>query len=578
MFAALKTKSLYFFKNIFLFGVLISIAAESNAQNILSKSEQIWLDKNKDSIVFSVECNYAPFIFEDENGIPQGVSIDIAKEIEKILNIKFLYKKCQNLPDILDSIKNNKTDFVSSVKETQERKKYMIFSETYIEIPAVIVSSKKNKKVLNLSDLTDYKIAIAEETGLYYEIKETYPEYQIHTYKTEYDCLNGLVNEEVDVTITDAASFSNFKTINSIKNIKVSNVIPFSYNLSFGAPIHNDTIITIINKAINQISSKQKRNILNSWVKLGIEKTYNIKKLLATFFSLFGLIIIAFLIVFTWNRMLNKKVFEKTRLLNAELLLREEIQNELTVTNIKLKQAKEKAEESDRLKSAFLANLTHEIRTPMNGMLGFSKLLSKKNLDDKTKEKYIKIIHSSGNQLLSIINDIIEISHLDTNQVAINNNSINLNDMLFEIQKELKITIPVEKKIELILDLHNTSSGFLLETDAVKLKQIITNLISNAIKYSLNGSIKFGYQLINSNTVQFFVKDSGIGIKKENLDIIFERFRQINTDYKIFQQGSGLGLSICKSYVELLGGKIWVESEYEKGSDFYFTIPYKDEN
>ena len=235
--------------------------------------------------------------------------------------------------------------------------------------------------------------------------------------------------------------------------------------------------------------------------------------------------------------------------------------------------AKEKAEESDRLKSAFLTNLSHEIRTPMNGILGFTQLLRTPDLTSEKKDDYIKIVQNSGNYLLSIINDIIEIARLETNQISSTLEDTNVNSVFHDVFDEMRITIPIEKRIVLINDQKLPSDECIIVTDNVKFKQAIINLISNAIKYTHSGEIKYGCKKIGENTLQFHVKDTGMGIKKEHQNVIFDRFRQIDENSDALQYGSGLGLSITKSYIELLGGKIWVESDLGKGSNFYFTLP-----
>ena len=234
--------------------------------------------------------------------------------------------------------------------------------------------------------------------------------------------------------------------------------------------------------------------------------------------------------------------------------------------------AKEHAEESDRLKSAFLANMSHEIRTPMNGILGFTDLLKEPDLTSKNKEEFINIIEKSGQRLLSTVNDLIDISKIESGQMQVSVSEFDVNklsDDLFEFfNAETK-----RKGLELSLS-NSTPENCIVLSDEKKVYSILTNLIKNAIKYTQSGSIKFGY-LEKDNELQFFVKDSGSGIPKERLELIFDRFIRNEHNEKDATEGSGLGLSISKAYVEMLGGKIWVESEIGAGSEFYFTIPYK---
>jgi len=246
---------------------------------------------------------------------------------------------------------------------------------------------------------------------------------------------------------------------------------------------------------------------------------------------------------------------------------------QLQKQNAELKVAIEKAEESDRLKSAFLANVSHEIRTPMNGILGFTDFLRNPNLTIETRNNYIDIINSCSKQLLSIITDIIEVSKIETNQIKIVKNQTNVNTLLNIVYSNLKITIPKQKNVVLELKNKLSEADTLINTDETKLQQILSNLVDNALKFTDSGLVEFGCSKTADNFIEFYIKDSGIGIEKDSQQIIFDRFRRIELPSNESRGGTGLGLAICKSYVEFLGGKIWLESEVGKGSTFYFTIP-----
>jgi len=234
--------------------------------------------------------------------------------------------------------------------------------------------------------------------------------------------------------------------------------------------------------------------------------------------------------------------------------------------------AKEKAEESDKLKSAFLANMSHEIRTPMNGILGFSELLKNPHLSDSKQQKYIEVIEKSGNRMLNIINDIVDISKIEAGLMDVNLNESNINEQIEYIYAFFK---PEVEKKGMQFFFKNTLSAkeATIKTDREKLFAILTNLVKNAIKYSNEGFIEFGYEK-KGGYIEFFVKDTGIGIPKDRQSAIFERFIQADIEDTMARQGAGLGLSITKSYIEMLDGKIWVESEEGIGSKFYFTLPY----
>ncbi len=238
--------------------------------------------------------------------------------------------------------------------------------------------------------------------------------------------------------------------------------------------------------------------------------------------------------------------------------------------------AKEKAEESDRLKSAFLANMSHEIRTPMNAILGFSQLLADENITNIDKKQFINLIHTSGNSLMNIINDIIDISRIEAGEFKVIKKIYDVDNILNKIFIEFNhiLSSNEEKKdLELIYRKNPDIDNRFINTDVERLNQVFRNIITNAIKFTAYGTIEFGCDFDNDGYYRFYIKDSGIGIPADKHMLIFESFRQVDeTETRTFG-GTGLGLAISKKIVEILGGKIWVESEEGKGSVFIFTHP-----
>jgi signal transduction histidine kinase len=234
--------------------------------------------------------------------------------------------------------------------------------------------------------------------------------------------------------------------------------------------------------------------------------------------------------------------------------------------------AKEKAEENDRLKTAFLHNISHEVRTPMNSIVGFSDLLADPDTLPEERKHYTEIIIQNSNQLLSIINDIVNIATIEAGQERAIINPVNINSICNLVYEQF-LHKAKNKNIILVFNNYLPSVESDVMTDGTKLTQILTNLINNALKFTENGYIELGYSVEGDN-LKFFVKDTGIGIPPEKHEEIFKRFSQLNLAKNYQYGGSGLGLSISKAYVELLGGKIWIHSSPGKGSTFYFTIPY----
>ncbi len=243
-------------------------------------------------------------------------------------------------------------------------------------------------------------------------------------------------------------------------------------------------------------------------------------------------------------------------------------------TEIELIKAKEEAEENNKLKSAFLANMSHEIRTPMNSIIGFSELLRNTNQPLEKQKQFLDLIYKSSNQLLNIINNILDISKLEVGQARIVEKEFDVNQIILDSLQSIMHLTSDNNEVILKTQLPLVGNESYIWCDGSRLQQVITNLIQNAIKFTNRGTIITGYELIE-NKLQFFVKDTGIGIATEKHHLVFERFGQAEEGYARNFEGAGLGLPICKGFVELMGGTIWLESEKGVGSSFFFEIPYK---
>jgi signal transduction histidine kinase len=267
----------------------------------------------------------------------------------------------------------------------------------------------------------------------------------------------------------------------------------------------------------------------------------------------------------------NKELEEAHEQLNNAVSDLENTNDRLKDTNVNLLEAKKKAEESDNLKSAFLANVSHEIRTPLNSIVGFSSLLSDADLSEETRNSYIELIDSNTESLLVLIDEILDLSKIEAQQLVLKKLDFNMDELiseLFRIFSHGNINLRVELRVGQIIE----GKSLFIFSDRVRVKQIFINLISNAFKFTDSGFIEIGYFLSEKKEVAFYVKDTGIGIKQEHYQAIFTRFRKLNENSSRVYRGTGLGLAITQKLVELLGGRIWIESETGKGSTFFFTL------
>jgi signal transduction histidine kinase/CheY-like chemotaxis protein len=247
----------------------------------------------------------------------------------------------------------------------------------------------------------------------------------------------------------------------------------------------------------------------------------------------------------------------------------------LKLTEIKLNEAKVRAEQSDNLKSAFLANMSHEIRTPMNVIIGFSNLLNDSDVSKEERDEFIGHIKNSGNSLLQLIDDIIDISKLDAGQIAQENHRISISRLFAELFSYYNECLQEEEKSNVQLLVHGISENvdWSVFADGVKINRILRHLLSNAIKFTRTGFIEFGVKMESPDVLLFYVQDSGIGIAREKQSMIFDRFSRVMTGTRQEYGGTGMGLAICKGLTELMNGRIWVESNLGAGSTFFVSLP-----
>ena len=308
---------------------------------------------------------------------------------------------------------------------------------------------------------------------------------------------------------------------------------------------------------------------ISKTVAAALEKLINCKNVYGIAFERGGHLFGAATIMMKGDRQIgNPRVIEAFIFQCAIALHRQQLETELRAAILK-------AEESDKLKTAFLANMSHEIRTPMNGILGLTNLLNSPDLGKEEHQNYVNLILSSGNVLLSLLDGILDISRIEANQVILNKETFNLNTLIRDLHdyylSELELTN--KKDVRLLISIPPADEKVNIYTDQVKLRQILVNLISNAIKFTEKGQIEFGYRIRNEKLLEFHVLDTGIGIEEDKQEVIFERFVQGDSSPTRQYGGSGLGLAICKGFVDLFEGEIWLESEPENGTSFYFSIP-----
>lgn len=518
------------------------------------------------------DVNYPPHEFLDDRGEPAGFDIEVAIAVMDALGEKYMFVG-GTWEEITEKLRNGQIDMIAGMYLNPGRDSIYSFSTAYLIVFHSIFFNEKSR-IKNMSELENERnpVAIIQKNQyLINFLKGKNASIIFNFGLNARHCLQMLSSGAGDIAIVPETVGRYFIKEYDYKNIGSAsiNIIPREYGF---AVRNGDTALAKkLNRGLSLILASGKyKTIKNKWLPQPESSRWQ-KILLDVAFVLLILLGIALLIYFTWNRQLKKMVARKTEELKEELEKRKLIEAELI-------KAREKAEESDRLKSAFLSNMSHELRTPMNAIIGFSELLADPDTSPEERKDYYELVNVNTNILLNLINDIIDISKIEAGQMEILREPVKVNSLLSSLYENFIQELKIRKKSGISLELvMPEGEDFFVIADEVRLSQVISNLVINAIKFTREGFIRYGYTIDKGKReVHFFVKDTGPGISPERQQIIFERFRQAEEGLNRRYEGAGLGLFICRNLVSLMGGKIWLESELGKGSVFWFSLPLPD--
>ena len=511
---------------------------ENNSRVQLTLKEKQYLQKKR-IVTMCIDPKWMPFE-SFENGKYIGLSADYFKIFEKDLNIPIEVIKTTNWSESLEFAKSRKCDILSLAMETSSRKNYMNFTTPYLKVPLVLATKLEVPFIADMKNLTIQKIGIPKGYAFTEILKTRYPKLNIIEVDNVNDGLKKVKNGELFGYIGTLASVGYLFQREYTGELKIAGKFDDKWKL--GVAVRNDDkiLLNIFEKIIVNIDERQSSKILNKWIAINYEKGID-------YTLVWQIVFIAFLIIvgtIYWNR-------------------------RLSIVNNELEQANIKVQLASNAKSNFLANMSHEIRTPMNAIIGMSYIVQQTSLDKKQQE-YMDKITLSSNALLRLINDILDFSKIEAGKLEIQKVDFNLNKILDDIKnivdlsvQEKGLSFSVKFKDDMPVNLYG---------DSLRLSQILTNLISNAIKFTSSGKVELVVEQIYENRFKFSVKDTGIGLNDEQISKLFNSFTQADESTTRKFGGTGLGLSISKELVELMQGKIWCESELNIGSSFIFEV------
>lgn len=506
----------------------------------MTPAEEQWLQENP-VLRLTGDPAWAPMTYLNDKGKYSGIVPEYFELIREKSGLGFEYIPSQNWSDTLAALQERRVDAIDAIAASAERGRLMDFTEIYITVDIVLITRNEAKFLKGLEHAKEQRIATVKNYITESYIRKDHPEIDLKLYTDTARGLKALSRKEIDVFVIDLPTFEYYVRKSSLNNLKISGLTPYHYDIAIAVQKGHPELVSILNKSLALITPREKNEIYNQWVSL--KKPLVDYSLLWKILLCVAVIIILFI---SWNRRLAR-----------EVRLR--------------KIAEQNALQASRAKSDFLANMSHEIRTPMNSVLGFAELLDHM-ITDPEQKSYLKSIRTGGKALLNIINDILDLSKIEAGKMDLKPESISM-IRVFDEMSDFFNTRMSQKGLAFSCHLHPDFPPYIL-MDGIRLRQVLINLLGNALKFTDRGSVTLNcedFQFNSENhtiTFRILVHDTGIGIPREHQKMIFNKFEQQQDQDQTYYGGTGLGLSICKSFMELQGGRIWAESTPGKGSSF----------
>ena len=531
-----------------IFRTEINFYEEYRGRITLTPQEKAWITAHP-VLSLGYDADWPPIEYVNKEGRYAGMSSEFMKLFATITGIAFNPVAPGNWQAAMDGIKRGDIDILLTVAPTPQREKFLLFSTPYLRFPMVIVTDREAPYISDMKALNGKKVVVVGAHASHDILKERHPELDLVAAATVKEGLNAVKRRKAYAFIGSLATVSHMIAKEGMLTLKVAGEVPYKYDLAVGVHKDQPVLAGIMQKAVDAITAEDRNEIYQRWIAVTYEQQMN--------YALLVKIVLGALLCITavlyWNRRMAR-----------EIGLRKKAEGELMI-------AKDVAESANRVKSAFLAGMSHELRTPLNSIIGFTGIILNEiagplNLEQK---KQLKMVKGSAGHLLNLINDVLDISKIEAGELKLSCEEFNMRDVVAEVAASLA-PIAGQKGLSFAVDIAPDVGTMF--SDERRLRQVLINLVNNAIKFTEKGSVHVTCARRGS-MMEITVRDSGIGIKEEDMDKLFHPFQQLDSGISRRYEGTGLGLSVSRHIIEMLGGAVHVESRFGEGSTFTFTVP-----
>jgi len=509
----------------------------------LSSQEISYLEKKKE-LKLCVDPNWMPYT-GIRHGNHIGLAADIFKIIDEKISIPIKLQQSSSWSQTLEFAKEKRCDIIDFATKTPNRENYLIFTTNYLKMP-IVIATKNGVPFIDDFKKLKKRIGIVKGYAFAQIIKKDYPNITVVDVKSTEDGLKKVKSGEIFGHIGALSTIAYILQREFTGELKITGKLNETWKMGSAVRKDEPILLSILQKALDSIDETEIDVITNKWIAIRYEK--------GTDYTLIWQILFIAILIITATLYWTTK---------------------LSFLNKQLKLAKEKSDEATKAKANFLANMSHELKTPMNSIVGMSYLLNETKLND-AQANYVHKIEESSNNLLSLINDILDFSKIEARKLKIKKVAFNLLELINNVENMLKLKAH-EKDLEFAIN-YDKAISLHLYGDNLRLSQVLTNLISNAIKFTHKGKVELNIEKIDIKRYRFSVCDTGIGLTQEQIKDIFSSFTQADSSITRKYGGTGLGLAISKELVELMNGKVWVESIFGQGSKFIFEIELEESN